>query len=54
MKIIYLVVLLITATSASFAQPSKYKVAFNVLQDQKADDYEVYTMNLDGSECAAG
>jgi TolB protein len=31
------------------AQPPGYKIAFNVLQDQKTDDYEVYTMNTDGS-----
>lgn len=34
------------------AQPPNYKIAFNVLQDQKTDDYEVYTMNADGSGIA--
>lgn len=29
---------------------AQYKIAYNVLQDQKADDYEVYVMNIDGSE----
>ncbi len=29
---------------------AQYKIAYNVLQDQKADDYEVYVMNTDGSE----
>ncbi len=33
--------------SSSFAQ---YRIAFNVAQDSKADDYEVYSMNLDGSD----
>ena len=33
----------------AFAQPAGYKIAINVLQDQKADDYEVYTMDADGS-----
>lgn len=27
----------------------KYKIAFNTLQDQKADDYEVFVMNIDGT-----
>ena len=31
------------------AQNASWKIAFNVLQDQKADDYEVYTMGIDGS-----
>lgn len=29
-----------------------YKVAFNVLQDQKADDYELYTIGTDGKGIA--
>lgn len=37
------------AFGTAFAQPAGYKVALNVLQDQKADDYEVYTMTADGS-----
>lgn len=28
---------------------AQFKIAYNVLQDQKADDYEVYVMNTDGS-----
>jgi TolB protein len=41
---------LLTAFSVfSFAQRPPQKIAFNVLQDQKADDYEVYTIDLDGS-----
>lgn len=30
-------------------QTPQYKIAFNTLQDQKADDYEVYVMNSDGT-----
>ncbi|MGQ0542552.1 MAG: hypothetical protein ACT4O9_11985, partial [Blastocatellia bacterium] len=37
---------LFTAVSA---QSPNYKIAYNVLQDQKADDYEVFTMNFDGT-----
>ncbi len=35
-------------TTAAGQDPS-WKVAFNVLQDQKADDYEVYTIGIDGT-----
>lgn len=45
------IALLLTAglVTSSSAQPAKYKIAYNVLQDQKAGDYEVYTMNFDGT-----
>jgi len=32
------------------AQLPGLKLALNVLEDQKADDYEVYTVNIDGTE----
>lgn len=38
----------ILLATAAAGQPATYKVAFNVLQDQKSDDYEVYTINADG------
>lgn len=31
------------------AQLPGLKLALNVLEDQKADDYEVYTVNIDGT-----
>ena len=40
---------LILAITTTGAQTPNYKIAFNVLQDQKSDDYEVYTMNFDGT-----
>jgi len=40
--------MLASGTSA-IGQDRAWKLAFNVLQDQKADDYEVYTMSLDGT-----
>ena len=34
-----------------FAQKNpEYLIAYNVLQDEKTDDYEVYIMNMDGGE----
>lgn len=45
--IITLISLSIFALSAA-GQNASWKIAFNVLQDQKADDYEVYTMGIDG------
>ncbi len=41
--------LLFLSAMSTAAQPTGLKIAFNVLQDQKADDYEVYTMDTDGS-----
>jgi TolB protein len=41
--------LLLASAVAALAQPANYKIAYNVLQDQKADDYEVYAMNADGT-----
>ena len=40
------------ATAIGVGQSANYKLAFNVLQDQKADDYEVYTINTDGTRMA--
>jgi len=42
--------LIVLLALQSLAQPPGLKVAFNVLHDQKADDYEVYTIGLDGSD----
>jgi TolB protein len=48
MKVILLIGLCLSAALVAGQSPA-YKIAFNVLQDQKADDYEVYTMNTDGT-----
>lgn len=29
---------------------SDYKIAYNVLEDEENDNYEIYVMNIDGSE----
>lgn len=47
MRIIIITTLLFA--TAAMAQTSGLKIAFNVLEDQKADDYEVYTVGTDGS-----
>ena len=44
------VVVILLCSFPATSQDGSWKIAFNVLQDQKADDYEVYTMNLDGSD----
>ncbi len=31
------------------AQTGRYKIAFNTLENSKADDYDVYSMNIDGT-----
>lgn len=46
MKTIALLILLLSISPVA----AQYNIAYNVLQDQKADDYEVYVMNADGSE----
>lgn len=33
----------------SVAQPSDYKIVYNVLEDREKDNYEIYSMNMDGS-----
>lgn len=45
-KIIFILILF----SITIFGQSKYKIAYNVAQDSKNDDYEVYSMNLDGTE----
>ncbi len=47
-KLAALFSILLLASSIN-AQPASYKIAFNTLEDSKADDYDIYTMNLDGS-----
>ncbi len=49
MKTITLFALILAAAVHTSAQPFTYRLAFNVPQDQKADDYEVYTINTDGT-----
>jgi TolB protein len=52
-NLLYITLFFIALAGSVSAQPepslSKYLVAFNVLQDQAADDYEVYTIRPDGT-----
>lgn len=47
--ITFIIVLFSGAFTIVNSQTPQYKIAFNTLQDQKADDYEVYLMNIDGT-----
>ncbi len=33
-----------------FAQDNKYKIVYNVFEDREKDNYEIYSMNMDGSD----
>jgi TolB protein len=52
MKVIRAALVILIGYAAASGQGPNYKIAFNVLQDQKADDYEVYILNFDGSGIA--
>lgn len=47
-KITALLWIILCVVSIS-AQTEKYKIAFNTLENSKADDYEVYSMKSDGT-----
>jgi len=34
----------------SIAQKKQYKIVFNVLEDREKDNYDIYSMNMDGSD----
>ncbi len=48
--IITAIAMLAIASTTAAAQSSNWRLALNVLQDQPTDDYEVYTIGLDGSD----
>ena len=35
---------------AATAQKTRYKIVYNVLEDKEKDNYELYSMNMDGSD----
>ena len=49
-RIITIVLTLFGFSIALFAQSANWKIAFNTVVDQKADDYDVFVMNVDGAE----
>lgn len=52
MKIYFFFFVLVLLPMSAIAQPSKYRIAYNVLEDKATDNYEVYAMNMDGSGAA--
>ncbi|MFY7839353.1 MAG: TolB family protein [Lacibacter sp.] len=36
-------------TTGTFAQTAKYKIVYNVLEDREKDNYDIYSMNMDGT-----
>ena len=50
MKKFLILIIFLTATAVTaYSQKTKYGLVYNVAQDTKADDYEIYSMELDGS-----
>jgi TolB protein len=49
-KSLFILVTTLAIGLPAFSQNASWKIAFNVLQDQKADDYEVYTIGIGGSD----
>jgi TolB protein len=49
MKKILSITNLLFIITIGFAQTSKYKIVYNVLENREKDNYEVYSMNMDGT-----
>ncbi len=47
---ITLMVIVILFNSVLFAQNTNYKIVYNVLENREKDNYEIYSMNMDGSD----
>ncbi|NOT50319.1 MAG: hypothetical protein HOP10_03470 [Chitinophagaceae bacterium] len=45
-----ILVVLLFISSYSIAQQSNYKIVYNVLEDREKDNYDIYSMNMDGSD----
>ena len=45
-----IIALFLIFVPVSFAQPSDLRIAFNTPEDSKTDDYDIYSMNIDGSD----
>jgi len=48
-KLIQIVSFLFFATTA-LAQTGKYKIVYNVLESREKDNYDLYSMNMDGTD----
>lgn len=42
--------LLLISSNLLFSQETKYKIVYNVLEDRAKDNYDIYSMNMDGSD----
>jgi TolB protein len=49
-KIVAAILCICIVGSKLIAQNSKYKIVYNVLEDKEKDNYEIYSMNMDGSD----
>lgn len=45
-----LVLIVVAFAAAAFAQPAGLRIAFNTPENSATDDYDVYSMNADGSD----
>lgn len=50
MKQLIIVIGSLLITVASQAQKNNYKIVYNVLENREKDNYEIYSMNMDGSD----
>jgi TolB protein len=46
----YFIVLIFVCNVNINAQPVNYKIVYNVLEDREKDNYEIYSMNMDGTD----
>jgi TolB protein len=44
-----MLLMVVMFNSSLFAQKTEYKIVYNVLEDKAKDNYEIYSMNMDGS-----
>ena len=49
-RCVTLFIVLFAIQQTSIAQNNKYKIVYNVLEDKEKDNYELYSMNMDGSD----
>ena len=50
MRKIFFTPLLLVIALCSLSQKNNYKIVFNVLEDREKDNYEIYSMNMDGTD----
>lgn len=50
MKKLIIVTIGLFITGVSQAQKNKYKIVYNVFENREKDNYEIYSINMDGSK----